>query len=401
MKQKEGNIVVFDIGSERLKVLLGSCNETASPKKPFFELQGVTQKTRGISRKGTIHAKESFMKSVEAACSALKTFTGFDTEEVHVLYTHPQVRYFIKTMGMHTIKNPNGIDITREWLEKQKGSIRRRIAKVHRQETCTSLHILSILADGETITHDPYEYTATQSLSITFSYTVTPTIFIETLRESLESVADVKTIQPTAIANTFFLSENQKEQGAIVCDIGANTTTITICRDGIITGILTAPFGGNTITNEIALIKKMSLEDAETLKCALHDKEQDIKKKELQSLEKKIADHLKKHVVSRVKELNALKDFPGGIILIGGGARYPGLDIIMEKVCKIYTTYAQIPSHIQNQRHTQQSLWQSAYGFSHTLAVQRVTTERHLRDSDHSLWQTITKGLDKLARAFR
>ena len=231
MKQKAQNIVILDIGSANLKGLLGSFNNETSEKKAFFELQGAVHRTNGLSNDGIVRNKKMLSESVEHVCETLSSFSGYDIENIYVLHTNPNTHLLTKTIGINAVKNPEGVYITEEWIRDKQERIKTLITKTYKQEVCTYFTIQSIIADGEEIIHDnPYEHVATGSIQITYSFTLTPAIFTENMRESIEKVANTKLIQPTAIANGFFLTNRQRERGAILCDIGANFTAITVCR---------------------------------------------------------------------------------------------------------------------------------------------------------------------------
>ena len=75
--------------------------------------------------------------------------------------------------------------------------------------------------------------------------------------ESAEHIAAIRAAQPAAIINGALLSDRQKEQGIVVCDIGTEFTNITVYKDGVpVQGFVLYHFGGNTITNAIALVKE-------------------------------------------------------------------------------------------------------------------------------------------------
>ena len=130
--------------------------------------------------------------------------------------------------------------------------------EIHRHEVCVRFETLSIVADGEEIISDPHEYTALGSLRIEYGYILMPATFMESMAESVERVTNVCRYTPTAVLGGTFLSGTQKERGIIVCDIGAEFTNITAYRDGAIIGARAVPFGGNTITDEIALLRKIA-----------------------------------------------------------------------------------------------------------------------------------------------
>ncbi len=393
--------MVFDIGGSNLKALFGSRNDTETQRKPFFELHGVIGAVQGISSKGFVQNRTALLRSVRDVYDKLCSFSGYDINEAYVLYTHPNTRFLTKTMGTTSIKNPEGIHITEEWLEQKKEYIREQIARYHRQEKCTYFSVQSICADGEEIMYDPYEYTAMRSIVITYNYALTPATYMEHIREIMEQVFAIVTIHPVAVANGFFLSKEQKDRGALVCDIGTHTTTVSVYRDGRMIGMHTFPFGGATITNEIALSKKISLEEAEQIKYDMHLPEQPLKKREVQTIEKKLAAHIKADILGYIKSVDAKKQFPGGVLLIGSGAQYPNLDAVIEKTLGLYTEHAKISYHIQNQQHARQTTWQSAYGLLHALATRTLDDTVYAHRTKTPFWHIVTRWLHAVSKILR
>ena len=229
------------------------------------------------------------------------------------------------------------------------------------------------MVNGEEVVHDPYEITATQSLYLSYVYLLVPAAYVGTLIESAEYSVSVRAAQPAVIANKALLSDEQKEQGIIVCDIGAEYTNLTIYQHGTMTGVRVLPFGGNTITNEIALLKKKSREEAEQDKTGMHNDNTSLKKQDIQRIEKKITATLKATLLAYIKELDPKKDFPGGIMLLGQGAQYPRIEEILEKVTGLYTFHAKTPYHIQSQYNTHQQAWYTAYTMLYSIAAQQET----------------------------
>ena len=351
----------MDVGNVHIKVLVGSYNEPVRMAKPFFELQGAMVPARGISKQGVITHKKNLTHTMHRALDALTSFSGYDIDEILLSYTHPNLSFFKKTIGLTDIGNRNGIYITEQWLDAQKEKIQERIHHNHRHRRCAYFAIVSLLADGEEILYDPYEFTATKSLHLTYVYLLVPAAFLGALLESAEHIAAVRAAQPAAIVNGALLSDRQKEQGIVVCDIGTEFTNVTVYKDGVLAGICVLPFGGSTITNAIALLKNVSPEEAEQYKMGLAVDDSPLKKKDIQSINKKIVLALKKHLLPYLKEIDPKKDFPAGIMLLGKGSLYPDLYTLVEKAVDLHSFHAKTPYHIQSQQHTHQTAWHTAY----------------------------------------
>ena len=77
-------------------------------------------------------------------------------------------------------------------------------------------------------------------------------------------IADV-TLEPIA-SSSAVLSDEEKEAGISLVDIGGGTTDITIFKDGIIRHTAVIPFGGNIITEDIKEGCTVLTDQAEKLK---------------------------------------------------------------------------------------------------------------------------------------
>ncbi len=362
MKQRERNIVAMDVGNMHIKVLVGSYNEPVRTSKPFFELQGAMMPVKGVSRQGVITHKKNLVYTMRRTLDALSSFSGYDVDEILLTYTHPNISFFKKTIGLQDIQNKSGgIYITEQWLDAQKEKIQERIRQTHQHKKCAYFAIVSLVADGEEVLYDPYEFTAIKSLYLTYIYLLAPAAFLGTLLESAEHVAAIRSVQPAAIVNGTLLSDRQKEQGIVMCDVGTEFTNVTVYKDGMPIGVCVIPFGGSTITNAIALLKKISPEEAEQQKMMLADEEPPLKKQDLQRINKKITLALKKYLLPYLKGIDTQKDFPGGIMLLGKGSLYPDMEVLVEKAIGLHSFYAKTPYHIQSQQHAHQTTWHTSY----------------------------------------
>jgi cell division protein FtsA len=151
------------------------------------------------------------------------------------------------------------------------------------------------------------------------------------------------------------LTNEQKELGSLVVDLGSGTTEYVVCANGIIkhTGVLAV--GGDHVSNDLAYGLKTSLRRAEQFKIehgsALVDdstKGQTISIPNENGLAPKIInlEHLRRIMSLRLEEIflligqdleqaGALDYLRGGVFLCGGGARTPNIAKLAEQVLQM------------------------------------------------------------------
>jgi cell division protein FtsA len=164
---------------------------------------------------------------------------------------------------------------------------------------------------------------------------------------------EVEEIVFTGLASALaLLSNEQKELGSLVIDLGAGATDYVVYSDGIIkhTGVLAV--GGDHISNDLAYGLKVPLKRAELLKierggCFVDDtvKGQTISSDGELGLPPKIInlEHLRRIMSLRLEEsfelieaelsgLGLLDRLRAGVFICGGGARIPGIQTLAENI---------------------------------------------------------------------
>ena len=399
MKQRGNHIIAMNADNAHIKTLIGVCNEPTKETEPFFELQGSVTQTKGISKRGGITNKRNLTNAVGRALETAAAAAGYEINEIILSYTHPDTQFFKKTVGLQNIKDKEGIYITEKWLEQQEERIKDKIYHTHKHKRIAHFEITSLLIDGEEVIYDPHEFTATESIYITFTYLLVPIAFLGTLLESIEQFTTVYSLQPDLIANGALLSDVQKEQGVIICDIGPDLTNITVYKNGTMENARVFPFGDNTITTEIALLKKIPPEEAVREKESIASEESALKKRDLQSIDKKIAALIKKQVEPYLKEIDTTKRFPNGIMLVGEGSLYPNIEKVVEKALGLHTFHAKPTYHVQTQQTTEQIEWYTAYATLHSTVMQYGIAALYGKKT--SLWKKITGYLHTITRILR
>jgi cell division protein FtsA len=149
------------------------------------------------------------------------------------------------------------------------------------------------------------------------------------------------------------LSKRQKELGTVLIDIGFGTTGLSVYEENRLAGVAKFPMGAGSVTNDLAVGLKIPVDAAEEIKLHYgYAYSREVNAKESVEL-KKFAEGAKGSVSrrfiaeiieSRLEEILDLvngelkiiqKDakLPGGAVLVGGGAKLPGLtDLVKQEM---------------------------------------------------------------------
>jgi cell division protein FtsA len=169
--------------------------------------------------------------------------------------------------------------------------------------------------------------------------------------ENASLEVDSLVLEPLASAEAV-LSEEEKEAGVVLVDIGGGTTDIAIFHEGIIRHTAVIPFGGNSVTEDIREGCSVMRNQAELLKTrfgsALAEENKDneiicvpglkgrepkeISAKNLAYVIQARMEEIIEHVYYEIKSSGYEKKLIAGIIITGGGSQLKHLPQLVEYV---------------------------------------------------------------------
>lgn len=142
------------------------------------------------------------------------------------------------------------------------------------------------------------------------------------------------------------LTRSQKEAGTILLDIGAGTTNLVVVEDGEVHYVGVIPVGGIHVTNDLAIGLRTDLEVAEKVKLEhaslIPGKHKEISvdidnirhsfnSYDVQMIVGARIEELFELVEKQLKTIGKSGKLPGGVVLVGGTANIPGLDILAKE----------------------------------------------------------------------
>lgn len=149
---------------------------------------------------------------------------------------------------------------------------------------------------------------------------------------------------PIATAKAL-LNKKQRENGCLLLDLGAGTTSMAVFEEGEIIHAAVLPIGSNHITNDLAIGLKTSLEVAERIKIELAnacpEKMRETDRIDLSKLDPSETGRTNRQYIAEITEARLKEIFqmvkkelkninrdgmlPAGVVMTGGGAQLNGL----------------------------------------------------------------------------
>lgn len=157
------------------------------------------------------------------------------------------------------------------------------------------------------------------------------------------------------------LSKDQKMKGCVLANVGAETLSIVVYDENVPVSVKVFPAGGSSITDELALGFRISLEDAEKLKTgrlagAMYPKKKvdDLVAARFRTMFDLVDKHL--------RTLNKRGNLPAGIILSGGSSGHGSITDIAKGMLALPSRIAdlQIPADAK----IRDATWAVAYGLA-------------------------------------
>jgi len=355
-------IVGLDIGTTKIACFVGIKNEHGK-----IEILSMGRsESLGVS-KGVVSNIEKTIQSIVQAVSLTqeRVHGSLKINNVNVGIAGQHIKS-LQTRGMYTRKNAIGeisqkdIDALIEDMYSLVMSPGEEIVTVLPQE---------YLVDGEQGIKDPRGMAGVR-LEANFHIITGHVSNVTNIRTCVERaglmVNDI-ILEPVASADAV-LSDEEKEAGVVLVDIGGGTTDIAVFYDGLIRHTAVIPFGGNVITEDIRNGCKIMLRHAELLKvrfgsalvkeskeheivCIPGLRGKDSKEISLTTLAGIIQARMEEIielVQVEIRNSGVANKIIGGIVITGGGAQLKHLPQLFEFVTGMDARIGYPTEHLAN-----------------------------------------------------
>lgn len=336
---KPTSVVGLDVGTTKICAVVGDIVEGE------LEIRGAGTSVSTGLRKGVVSNIDATVDSIKKAVRAAESLTGEEIREVYLGITGAHIKAF-HSYGAVGIR---GKEVTHLDVERVIDSARAIYVPLDREV----IHVIptGYILDGQDSIRDPVGMTGVrleaQVQILTGSVSSMQNLLKCCERAGLEVVEIIFEPLASALAT---LTEEEKELGVAVVDIGGGTTDIVLYRNGWLQYSTVLPVGGNHFTNDVAVGMRLSVNEAERLKkhfgCAAafmvneeemmditqSGQERKIPRRYLSEIIQPRAEELLEMIKDELLSCSGYDVASSGIVLTGGGSLLDGLDRMAEAV---------------------------------------------------------------------
>lgn len=350
-KLADNYIASLDIGTTSTRVVVGEFNEEDN-----LEITGVGVAPSTGLRRGVVLNIEATLNAVNASVDAAELMSGCEIHEVVLGLSGANVDS-LNSRGVVAVAG-KGREITSEDIARVQEAARAVSIPMDRE----ILHVIprTYMVDTQDNIHDPLHMIGVRLEAdmhiITGAVTTTQNLEKCVTRAGYRVE---KRVLNCYAASRAVLTQEEKDLGCLLMDIGGGTTDLMVFSNGAPIYTCAIPAGGAQVTNDISIMMSILLDNAEKLKreaacCWMEavDPEEfivvpgiggrdpsEIPRRKLCSIVQPRMEEIFLMAKEKLEKSGYLKEIRAGITLTGGTAQ-------MEGVCELAEFIFNVPVHI-------------------------------------------------------
>ena len=337
----------LDIGTTKVCAIIGEQKGEGQ-----VEIAGIGVHSSSGLKKGVIVNIEATVESIKAAVKEAELMAGVSVESVYVGVAGNHIKG-ANSNGVVAIKNSevDRIDIQRVLDTAQ---------AINRPTDQEVIHILlqEYIIDGQDGIKDPPLGISGTRLESKIHIISGATSSIDNINKCVEQAgfAVNKIVLEPLASSEATLTQDERELGVILIDIGGGTTDIQVFTRGSVKHTAVIGLGGNNITRDIAIVLRTLIDDAERIKkyhgCACSSLILEDEMVEVLSIGGRESRQLPRKVVSEIVEPRVEEIFrridreiqeSGYKDLLASGAVITGGSSLMEGILEIAEEILELP----------------------------------------------------------
>jgi cell division protein FtsA len=334
-------IVGLDIGTTKICVVVGRASEEK------ISIVGIGSHPSTGLRKGVVVNMDSTVNSIKKAVEEAELMAGIKIDSCLAGIGGAHIKSF-NSNGVVAIKDK---EVRPDDIERAIDAAKAVAIPADRE----LIHVIpqEFIVDDQDGIKDPVGITGVRlevKVHIVTGNISSAQNIIKCCRLAGLSVDDVILGQLASSEAT--LTEEEKEIGAALVDIGGGTSDIAIFSNGSIKYTSVLPFGGNNITNDIAIGLRTPIDDAEKIKkkygCAFSNmvganetievpsvggrKSRTLQRKTLADIIEPRVEEVAELIYEEIKKSGQEKLLASGVIITGGCANLEGMPELAEGI---------------------------------------------------------------------
>ena len=344
---RENIIVGLDIGTTKIGCIIAELDSDHNVK-----IVGVgTSRSEGL-RRGVVVNLEKTVVSIGRAIEEAELMAGVEVRNVYAGIAGDHIRS-INSHGVIAVSR-GGVEITRADIGRVIDAAKAVAIPMDRE----ILHILpqEFTVDDQKGIKDPTGMAGIRmevDVHIVTGAVSSAQNLVKAIQQAGYQVRDL-VLEP--LASSFgVLTEDERELGVALVDIGGGTTDIALFHEGSIRHTSVIGLGGNSVTNDIAIGLRTPARDAERIKerygaalATLVDPDEEIIVPHMAGQgERRVSRELLASIIQpRMEEILALAKadikktgwtdrIPAGFVLTGGASALPGTSELGERILDV------------------------------------------------------------------
>jgi len=353
-------ITGLDIGSAKTTVVIGQAMPADARSAPYLKILGVGQaRTTGL-RRGIVSDIEETTRSIRKAVEDAERMAGTKVDALYAGIAGEHVRAMI-SKGIVAV---NGDEISKADVDRANDVARAQPVPQDRE----LLHAIpqEYSVDKNHGIRDPIGMIGTRLETEMYLVTIGASPAMN-LRKSVERAGyrvRELVLEPLASALSV-LTEDEKELGVALVEMGAGTTDIAVFHEGKIRHLGTVNYGGNNVTSDLVQGIGVTQSDAERLKerygCAYEplvdpddivqlpstvaQGERAIPRQVLSHIIHQRMDEIFNLVLAEIQRAGFAQRLNGGVVITGGAAAMQG---VAELAADVFGTGVRVGSPSEN-----------------------------------------------------
>jgi cell division protein FtsA len=335
-------IVALDIGTNKVAAIIANVNE-----REELEIIGIgTHQSRGL-KKGVVVNIDSTVQSIQRAIEEAQLMAGCSVESVYAGIAGSHIR----SLNSHGIVAIRDREVFTQDVERVIDAAKAMAIPADQK----ILHVLpqEFIIDTQEGVKEPLGMSGVR-LEAKVHMVTCAVNAAQNIEKCIERCGlGVNGVVLEQLASSYsVLSDDERDLGVCIVDIGGGTTDIAIFTNGAIRHTAVIPIAGDQVTNDIAMALRTPTQNAEDIKiryaCALtqlakadevikvpgvgEKPERELSRQTLAEVVEPRYDELFRLIQAELRRSGFEDLIASGIVLTGGGAKMEGLIELAEEI---------------------------------------------------------------------